>query len=392
MVVPTVALLAVAGFSSLVSMRLCDAMLPALAAAFTTSTAEASIVVSAFAVTYGLMQLVLGPLGDRYGKPRVIGLAAGWCAVATMGASMTTNLHDLALARGAMGAGAAAIVPLALAWIGDTVPVERRQEALARYSGASLSGIMVGSWAGGFLTEAVGWRATFATAVPLFAAVSLALRWRSRSPEHAAVVPTEPYLRRVAELFAAPWARLVLGTVAVEGLFTFGFLAFLPTVLHERFGLPLSKAGAILALFALGGIAYSRAARLALARWEPHAVARIGGALMALGFALLAAMPHWTWALVGCPLAGFGFYAFHNTMQTNATQLSPSSRGLAMSMFACCIFVGQSVGVPLAARMFASLHPAWCFGAAGTALGMAALLFTRQLERRSAVTTRAHAP
>src|SRR4051812_32396848 len=70
------ALLGAAGFASVASTRLCDAMLPALAQAFDTSTHEAAAVISAYAVAYSVMQLFCGPLGDRYGKQRVIGLAA----------------------------------------------------------------------------------------------------------------------------------------------------------------------------------------------------------------------------------------------------------------------------------------------------------------------------
>ena len=46
---------------------------------------------------------------------------------------------------------------------------------------------------------------------------------------------------------------------------------------------------------------------------------------------------------------GLGFYMLHNTLQTNATQMVPESRGLAMSLFAFMLFSGQSVGVALAA-------------------------------------------
>ena len=76
-------LLSVAGFSGVITTRLCDAMLPALVQAFSVSISEASIVISAFAVAYGLMQLVYGPLGDRYCKPRVIAIATACCGGAS---------------------------------------------------------------------------------------------------------------------------------------------------------------------------------------------------------------------------------------------------------------------------------------------------------------------
>lgn len=48
--------------------RICDPMLPELSRVFEVSISEASQVISLFALTYGLMQLFYGPVGDRFGK------------------------------------------------------------------------------------------------------------------------------------------------------------------------------------------------------------------------------------------------------------------------------------------------------------------------------------
>ena len=43
-----------------------------------------------------------------------------------------------------------------------------------------------------------------------------------------------------------------------------------------------------------------------------------------------------------------GFYLMHNTLQTQGTQMAPHARGLGMSLFATCLFVGQALGITLA--------------------------------------------
>ena len=382
--VSTLHLLAVAGFTSVLSMRLCDAMLPALATEFASSSEQAAAVVSAFALAYGVMQLAYGVLGDRYGKPRVIAFASAWCALATLAAAFAPTLHSLVLARAAMGAGAAAIVPLTLAWIGDTVALEQRQATLARFSGYTLTGMMLGAWAGGFATDMFGWRTAFYAVAPMFAlAAVLLLRRSGTTSPPARSAGTAPYAQRVRELLAARWTRFVLACVFVEGALSVGSLAFVPTVLHDRFGLPLTQAGGILAMFALGGLAFSRSAALVLRRFDPPAQARLAALPLAVGFAMLAAMPHWSWALAACALAGYGFYALHNTLQLTGTQLSTSSRGLAMSLFAGALFVGQAVGVVLAAMLFARLGSAWTFALAGTGLTLLPLLFSARLRQRA---------
>lgn len=97
-------LLALAGLCVMVAMRMCDAMLPALAASFDIASAEASPVISSFAVAYGVMQLLSGPLGDRYGKPRIITLATLACAMSAFGAAVAQDLSWLIFARAVMGA------------------------------------------------------------------------------------------------------------------------------------------------------------------------------------------------------------------------------------------------------------------------------------------------
>ena len=68
----TLRFMALAAFASMASMRVCDPMLPALSQEFNVSTGDASAVIAAFAVAYGVLQLFYGPLGDRLGKTRVV--------------------------------------------------------------------------------------------------------------------------------------------------------------------------------------------------------------------------------------------------------------------------------------------------------------------------------
>ena len=115
-------LLALAGFASMASMRVTDAMLPALSQAFSRPVADVAQNITLFAIAYGIMQLAYGPLGDRHGTLRVIGLATLACAVGALGSALSESLSMLLLFRTLNGATAAAIIPLSMAWVGDNVP------------------------------------------------------------------------------------------------------------------------------------------------------------------------------------------------------------------------------------------------------------------------------
>lgn len=65
-----VALLAAAAFFSAAALRICDAMLPHLASDFSLTPGTAAQVIIWYSVAYGLVQLLFGPIGDRYGKER----------------------------------------------------------------------------------------------------------------------------------------------------------------------------------------------------------------------------------------------------------------------------------------------------------------------------------
>ncbi|MCU0941289.1 MAG: MFS transporter, partial [Hydrogenophaga sp.] len=148
--------LATAGFASMLAMRMCDAMLPALGQSFATPAAQTSATVSGFAIAYGVMQLVAGPLGDRFGKPRVIALAALLCGLFALGAAAAPSLSALVAGRALMGGAAAGIIPLTMAWVGDHVPWERRQVVLARLLAYTVGGMTAGAWAGGVMADTLG--------------------------------------------------------------------------------------------------------------------------------------------------------------------------------------------------------------------------------------------
>ncbi|MBT9514897.1 MAG: MFS transporter [Acidovorax sp.] len=360
-------LIGLAAFCSMASMRVCDPMLVSLAQEFSVTTGDASAVIAAFAVAYGVLQLFYGPLGDRFGKVRVIICATFACAVFSGMTALAPTLVVLVASRAAMGAAAAGIIPLSMAWIGDHVPYEQRQETLARLMVATVSGMMAGQWFGGFAVEVLGWRAAFAVLSLLFLVAASMLLRQARAMVASAPLPAEgapgqppfslaAYLASTARLLRMPRVRWVLAVVAVEGALAFGTLAFVPARMVDGFGLSASAAGGVMVLYGVGGLAYSLLARRWLALLGERGLALLGASLIAAGLLLLAWGAVAAWAVLGCFLAGVGFYMLHNTLQVQATQMAPEARGTAVTLFACLLFLGQSLGVVVVA---ASVDRGW---------------------------------
>jgi predicted MFS family arabinose efflux permease len=76
----------------------------------------------------------------------------------------------------------------------------------------------------------------------------------------------------------------------------------------------------------------------------------------------------------------------HNTMQTNATQMTPQARGTAVALFSSAIFVGQTAGVATGALVIDRAGAVPLFLTAAAALPALALWFARELKRYRRVT------
>lgn len=383
---PGLLMLCLAAFVSVASMRACDSLLPAFAQSFAVSTGQAALTVSSFAVAYGVLQLLYGPLGDRYGKLRVITVAVLACVLGNGLAVASGSLEAMVIARALSGATAGGIVPLTLAWVGDSVDYTQRQTVLARVMTATLLGTAGGQWVSGVLADTLGWRWVFALLACLFLFTALRLMPLAfGSAGQAPVVGAGSdltYARKLRTVVSQAWSRRILLTVAIEGAFGLSAVAFIPAFLHSEFGLSLNLSAAIVALYALGGLAYSVFARRLVPRLGEPGLVMGGASTMMLAYLLLAVAPQEWLAIPACLLAGLGFSMLHATLQTHATQMAPAVRGTAASLFGCALFLGQSLGVLGAALVLDALGFRVIFAAAAAVLAVLGYSFARALRQR----------
>lgn len=387
-------LLALAGFASMASMRVTDAMLPALSQAFERPVADVAQNITLFAIAYGVMQLAYGPLGDRHGTLRVIGLATLACALGALGAALAESLSMLLVFRTLNGATAAAIIPLSMAWVGDNVAYEQRQVTLAHMLSGAVLGLISGQVAGGFLADTLGWQAAFGLLTLLFLfAGGLLLVTLRRRPELSPPKADQGrivFFSRIREVLLIARARRILILVFLEGIAAFGALAFVASHLYARLEVSLTQAGLMVALFGVGGLLFAALARPLVARLGEPGLAAGGGVLMGAGFVGLALAPLPAVATAGAFAAGLGFYMMHSTLQINATQMAPAMRGTAMAVFAGCLFLGQSVGVSLGGLVLRLADSLWLLAGAGLwllALGLIFAWLLRHWHSEQAATT-----
>ena len=336
-------LLAAAGFLSVAGARAVDPLLSLMARDFATSVPALSAMIAAFTLAYGMNQLLLGPLGDRCGKLRILLGALVANAVFTTACAWAGSLAALTVLRACAGAASAGLIPVCLAYIGDAVPYDRRQIMLSRFAtGIVMAQILAGPL-GGAVGQVSGWRGVFVLLGlgGLGVAAGLATRLRhlpDRSSRHASTLAT------YRALSSRPDARLLLAATLTEGALTGGMVPFLAPYLHDRFALPYATVGLVLACFGLGTFAYTRAARFILPRADEARLVLVGGLLIATALAAVMTSHGWAPFVPAQAVIGFGYLMMHTVLQSRATELLPDARSTAVSLFVFALFLGQALG------------------------------------------------
>jgi predicted MFS family arabinose efflux permease len=270
----------------------------------------------------------------------VIGIAALVCA-------MTTSFPVLVGTRIATGLVAGGVFPVAMALIGDLVPVNQRQVAIGRLLAIGLTGNLLGASIAGIIADVFDWRGVFIV-LGLFGLVISVVAFFAFRGVAVAKPPTRfnfaVAIAGFREIFAEPRAKICFSAVFCEAIFIHGLFPYVAILLLATGETSASIAGIVIAAFGIGGVIYSVSIPALIARIPEARMMVLGGALAALGLALTAL--HFPWyvqaAIFG--VLGFGFYLLHGCIQVHVTELSQTARGTAASLHSCFFFLGQAVG------------------------------------------------
>lgn len=205
---------------------------------FSASVATLQWTVNAFNLTFAVLLLMGAALGDRFGRRRMFAAGIALFVLASAACALSGGIGWLIAARCAQGAGAALVMPLAMAILSGAFASHERARALGIFSGVTGFALIIGPAIGGFITENVGWRWIFWINLPVGAiviALAFARLRESFGPEGALDIPGL-VLVAVAAL-ALVWGLLrgnavgwssaeVTGALAAGVLFATGFVVW----------------------------------------------------------------------------------------------------------------------------------------------------------------------
>lgn len=340
--------------------------LPAMTLALGGSLDQAQLTLSGLLLAFGLAQLVLGPLSDRFGRKPVLVAGLTTYTLAAVGSSLADSMETLLVWRVLQGASLGASVMCARALVRDLYSPEHGAGVLSK--GLSGLGVIacVTQAAGGVLSEFLGWRATL-LAVALFGAATLlviVLRFEESlaTPDGGALRPAR---------LAQTWRKVLshrtfliftsLASMSYAGLFT--FLASSSFVFIGLLGVSRVGYGVLMFSMAFAYLLGTHLCRALLARFGLHRTVAIGGALSFTGSTLMAGL-----ALAGVEnviaiLIPFQIYMLGHGIhlpcgQAGAVGPFPESAGAASALSGCLMMViAFGVGQWLGWRMDGSALP-----------------------------------
>jgi AAHS family 4-hydroxybenzoate transporter-like MFS transporter len=298
---------------------------PSIMAAFGITRAQLGPLLSAslFGILVGAT--LLAPLGDRYGRKRVVVIASATYGLLSLAAAASTSVEQLAVLRFLIGLGLGVVMPNGLAMAGALYEGPRHASATAFAGiGITLGGVVAGVTAARVL-PAYHWQGLFVVGgvLPLIIAAIIAMALREVVP---ATSNNAPKLHRTIAVILTPSLRAT--TLIVWLMFVFIALnihllsSWIP-LLMKGSGLSSSGAALVTSGYHAGGVAGGVVASLWLHRGGWYSVAAFAGgaALTMLALALLPVGGAATVLLIAC--AGFFVTGIQNGVNGAASALYP---------------------------------------------------------------------
>jgi DHA1 family bicyclomycin/chloramphenicol resistance-like MFS transporter len=358
--------------------------LPTLASELGASMSATQLTLSALILSFGLCQLVAGPLADRFGRRPVLQVGLLVYTLASVWAALSPSIDALVAARVLQGTGMAAVVTCGRAIVRDLYAPAEGAKVMSRALGGLGVIAMLSPLLGGVLVQWVNWHAALAV-LAVFGVGSLAFVSRHYgetaprlNPAATQLAPMLANWRAVAQhrTFQA-WALLLVCTYS--GLFVIlaaSSFAYIQVLGLTRVGYGLVMAANSLAY--IGGTFLCR--RLMLRFGVRGAVKRgallsLAGGLGMLGVAL-AGTTHW-WALLLPQMVFAVGHGVHQPCgQSGAVGPFPDKAGAAASLSGFGMMVGAFVAGWVLGRTLGGTLLPMTLGVAGCACALSLVAWT----------------
>jgi DHA1 family bicyclomycin/chloramphenicol resistance-like MFS transporter len=248
---PTLTTLVVVAATAALSMNFFLPSLPSMASFFSVDYALMQVAVSGYLGVTAVLQLIMGPLSDRYGRRPVLLASMGIFIVATVGCALSKSAEAFLFFR-MMQAAVASGIALARASVRDTLEPDKAASLLSYVTMGMALGPMLGPVAGGVLEQWYGWQSTF-WALLLIGALALLLIWFDfgETNQHMSSSFSEQFRQYPALFRSRRFWGYALTAAFASGAF-FAFLGGAPYVARSILGMSPASLGFYIGLISVG--------------------------------------------------------------------------------------------------------------------------------------------
>ncbi len=141
--------------------------LPSIQRSLDASTASLEWTVNAYTLSFAVLLVTGGRLGDLFGRRKIFIMGVTIFAVASGAIGFSPNDTWLVVWRAVQGSGAALMMPATLSIITNAFPPAERGKAIGTWAGVSAMALAIGPVVGGFLVQSVSWQSIFFLNLPV---------------------------------------------------------------------------------------------------------------------------------------------------------------------------------------------------------------------------------
>ncbi|QEN07091.1 MFS transporter [Oceanispirochaeta crateris] len=311
---------------------------------------QAALSVTAYMLSFGLFTLFFGPLSDRFGKVKIIRIAALGTALFSIFGGFAYNLPTLIVFRAFNGAFGAGIFPVTLALVGQSYGDEERQGAIGKVMGLMFLGGATATALGGIISFFGSWRMVYII-YGIGELIIAAVIFKTLEVDEKVVNKLSFLKAYKAPLSNYRFMRIVIVMFFV-GFTVFGSFTYSGKLLQNLTGFTVLQVGMILSFFGLGTVLGGRIAPKAKSLLK-HGFLVTAGILGFSALHILSAMSNVY--LLCIALFGFGmaFIFLQSTLISTAQAKLPKMRGTAMSLASFNMFVGGAIGTAVNGKILA---------------------------------------
>ncbi|MED1557487.1 MFS transporter [Bacillus paramycoides] len=350
-------------------------LLPTITETMSIPDGRGGLLITIYALFYGITAPLFGPMSDKVGRKRMIVIGFVIFSVSTFCTGVAKSFEVLLIFRGLTGLSGAMVMPSIFALVGDKVTYESRGKALGMIMGAMVGSTVIGVPIGAFLSEIGNWQWTFYSIgiVTLFIALLVNQLLENEKPRNevrvsatkAMITSLKMAIVNVPVLFAL--LATFLWTIGLHGMFS-----YIGVYYGENFGLSVGEIGMVIFLAGVGSVAGNiLGGKLAdkIGKRNVVSIASIVVSISVMIFSLsidnlgIAIVVHIIWSL----FIGLG----QASLTALISELKPAVRGTVMALNSSAMYIGMTIASGVASLAVSNGLP---FSSLGIICAIASLL------------------